>query len=146
MLLINTAAEGTPQATGIPAYAPANSDTLVVAPYTENWWAKITAMAPREFMLDQITPDHDLKIAHIGYSRSQDTVERPVPGPLRVFFIEAADAAEAGRIATWLKSATATITGPSMSTAASSPLPRHGSRTITSPPSRWPRTRSSGRR
>jgi hypothetical protein len=105
VLCVSAAVDGTPQATGIPAYAPANSDTLVVAPYTENWWAKITAMAPRDFMLDQITPDHELRIAHIGYSRSQDTVERPVPGPLRVFFIEATDAGEAGRIATWLKSA-----------------------------------------
>jgi hypothetical protein len=105
LFLGNQASPGTPQSSGIPSYAPANSDTLVLAPYTSSWWSKVTAMAPRELMLNGLTPDPGLKIEHIGYSRSQDTAERPIPGPLRVFYIEASDDAEAQRIMDWLGTA-----------------------------------------
>lgn len=105
LILGNQASPGTPQSSSIPAYAPANSDTLVLAPYTSTWWTKVTAMAPRELMLNGLTPDDGLRIEHIGYSRSQDTAERPVPGPLRVFYIEASDDDEAQRIMDWLSTA-----------------------------------------
>lgn len=99
------ASSGTPQSTSIPAFAPANSDTLVLAPYTSTWWSKVAAMAPRELMLRGLTPPDDLKLENIGYSRSQDTVERPIPGALRVFYIEASDDAEAERVMDWLSTA-----------------------------------------
>jgi hypothetical protein len=105
LFLGNQASAGTPQSSGIPAYAPADSDTMVLAPYTPDWWSKVTAMAPRELMLRGLTPDAGLKIEHIGYSRSQDTAERPIPGALRIFYIEASDDAEAQRIQDWLSTA-----------------------------------------
>lgn len=105
LFLGNQVSAGTPQSSGIPSYAPANSDTLVLAPYSSSWWSKVTAMAPRELMLHGLVPDPGLKIEHIGYSRSQDTVERPVPGALRVFYIEGSDDAEAQRIMDWLSTA-----------------------------------------
>lgn len=101
-LLLGSTSAGTPQSTLIPASAPADSDTLVVAPYSSSWWSKVAAMAPQELMLRGLTPDPGLKIEHIGYSRSQDPVKRPIPGPLRVFYIEASDDAEAQRIMDWL--------------------------------------------
>lgn len=105
LLLGGHTSQGTPESTSIPSYAPANSDTFVVAPYTSSWWSKLTAMAPRELMLRDLAPDAGLGIEHIGYSRSQDTAERPIPGALRVFYIEAANDDEARRVKDWLAGA-----------------------------------------
>ncbi|WP_230854555.1 hypothetical protein [Arthrobacter terrae] len=95
------------QATEIPMYAPADSDTFVIAPFSANWWAKVSAMAPQELMLQGLTPPDGLKIEQVGYSRSQDTTPRAISGtgPLRVFYIEATTETEMGKVREWLSGA-----------------------------------------
>ncbi|ACL42125.1 hypothetical protein Achl_4174 (plasmid) [Pseudarthrobacter chlorophenolicus A6] len=90
--------------TDIAALAPANSGTLVLAPYSTSWWSKVAAMAPRELMLQDLTPPEDLNIDEVGYSSSPDPEQRDIAGtgPLRVFYIEAKDEDSAQRIAHWL--------------------------------------------
>ncbi|WP_422758823.1 hypothetical protein [Paenarthrobacter sp. C1] len=95
-------------ATAIPALAPADADTLVLAPYSESWWAKVGAMAPADTRLAELNASSfsgDIKA--IGYSRSQDHEKHDIPmtGPSRLFYIEASSTDAAQKIAEWLKSA-----------------------------------------
>lgn len=99
---------GTSRASTIPAIAPADADTLVVAPYAPSWWEKISAMAPSETRLTGLEPGGSgIELTHVGYSRSPDTVERDVPmtGPYRLFYAEAANEEDAERFAGWLREA-----------------------------------------
>lgn len=92
----------------IPAVAPADSDTFVLAAYSPEWWAKIAAMAsPESRMLEADPVPAGFTLDRIGYSRSPDKEKRDVPmtGPLRLFYLEAPSADEAGRIAAWLQTA-----------------------------------------
>lgn len=92
----------------IPAVAPADSDTFVLAAYSPEWWAKIAAMAsPESRMLEADPVPAGFTLDRIGYSRSPDKEKRDVPmtGPLRLFYLEAPSAEEAGKIAAWLQTA-----------------------------------------
>lgn len=100
--------QDSPRTTAIPALAPADSDTFVIAPYSKQWWAKVASMASPETGLTALDPDAaGLKIENIGYSRSPDHVKREVDhtGPFRVFYIEAPTDEEAKRVAKWLREA-----------------------------------------
>lgn len=107
VLLTSQSGQGTAVATDIATMAPADSGTLVLAPYSGTWWSKVAAMAPRELMLEDLTPPEDLGIEEVGYSSSPDPVKREIDnsGPLRIFYIEARDDDSAKRIADWLKEA-----------------------------------------
>lgn len=90
----------------IPALAPADADTFVLAPYSAEWWTKVAAMAPPESrMLESDPVPAGFLLDRIGYSRSPDKEKRDVPmtGPLRLFYLEAPTAEEATRIADWLR-------------------------------------------
>lgn len=92
----------------IPALAPADADTFVLAPYSAEWWAKIAAMAsPEVRMLEADPVPAGFSVDRIGYSRSPDTGTRDVlrTGPLRLFYLEAPTAEEARKIADWMGSA-----------------------------------------
>lgn len=92
----------------IPAFAPADADTFVLAPYSADWWAKIAAMASPESGILQSDPvPAGFRLDRIGYSRSPDHVKRDVSmtGPLRLFYLEAPTAEEATRIGEWLQTA-----------------------------------------
>lgn len=92
----------------IPAFAPADADTFVLAPYSAAWWAKIAAMASPESRMPESDPvPAGFRLDRIGYSRSPDKEKRDVPmtGPLRLFYLEAPSAEEAARIADWLQTA-----------------------------------------
>lgn len=107
VLLSNQAQEQVPVSTEIASMVPADSGTLVLAPFSDSWWSKVTAMAPRELMLDDLTPPQDLGIEEIGYSSSPDLIKREISGtgPLRVFYIESENDESAQRIADWLSGA-----------------------------------------
>lgn len=95
-------------ATSIPALAPADSDTFVVAPYSESWWKSVAAMAPAETGVNSLDlAAAGVQIKAVGYSRGTDHEEREVPmtGPLRTLYIEAADPDAAQKLAAWFRSA-----------------------------------------
>lgn len=97
-----------PQATSIPALAPADSDTFILAPYSASWWTKVASMAPPETAIASLDPSASgIEIDHVGYSRSADHEERgiPVTGPYRLFFVEASSAADAEQLADWFRNA-----------------------------------------
>lgn len=101
-------AQEIPHQTTIPAVAPADSDTFVIAPYSKEWWEKVAAMTSPDTGLTALDPSKaGVKIDNVGYSRSQDHVQREVKntGPLRVFYIESPTDADAERVAQWLKEA-----------------------------------------
>jgi len=90
----------------LPALAAADSDTVVLAPYTADWWKKIIGMAPTSMGLLQLDPSKaTAPILRIGYTRGPDhaTHDIPATGPLRRVFIEAGSAEDANKLATWLK-------------------------------------------
>lgn len=95
-------------ATSIPAHAPADSDTFVVAPYSDAWWKSVAAMAPAETGVSGLDlAASGVSINALGYSRGTDHEEREVPmtGPLRTLYIEAADPDAAQKLAAWFRSA-----------------------------------------
>lgn len=90
----------------VPALAAADSDTVVLAPNTGEWWKKITAMAPASMGLDTLNPAAaGAPVLRLGYSRGPDhaTHEIPNTGPLRLVYLETASADDANTVATWLK-------------------------------------------
>lgn len=92
----------------IPSLAPADADTMVLAPYSAAWWKKVAAMAPPETALIRVDPETaGAPIKNIGYSRSQDHVQREIPmtGPYRLFYAEADSPEDTDKIAEWLKRA-----------------------------------------
>lgn len=93
--------------TDIATMVPASSGTLVLAPYSKDWWDRVAAMAPRDLMLEGLTPPDDLGIEEVGYSSGPDPEKREIEGtgPLRVFYIEAQDQEAAERIGSWLEQA-----------------------------------------
>lgn len=93
-------------ASSIPALVPADADTLVIAPFSGQWWGKVAPMDEPNKMLPELDPaSEDLEIENIGYSRSQDTEDHGVPFalPLRLFYIESPTGEGAAEIAEWLK-------------------------------------------
>ncbi|MCU6480144.1 hypothetical protein [Arthrobacter sp. A2-55] len=99
-------ADETPQASAIPSLAPADSDTFVVAPYSQKWWATVAAFDdPNKQLLGLDPAASGLNITHIGYSRSTDHAKRDLQftGALRLFYLESPTAVEAGKVADWLK-------------------------------------------
>jgi len=114
MLLMGPAQSGlataqeVPHPTTIPAMAPADSDTFVVAPYSKEWWDKVASMTSPETGLVNLDPSKaGGKMLNIGYSRSQDHVTRDVKntGALRIFYVEAGSDADADAVAQWLREA-----------------------------------------
>lgn len=90
----------------VPALAAADSDTVVIAPHTGQWWKKITAMAPASMGLHSLDlASAGAPVLRLGYSRGPDhaTHEIPNTGPLRLVYLETASAEDADTIATWLK-------------------------------------------
>ncbi|HEX9086117.1 MAG TPA: hypothetical protein VF867_01160 [Arthrobacter sp.] len=90
----------------LPALAAADSDTVVLAPYTAGWWKKVVGMAPTSMALLQLdTAKATAPIIRVGYTRGPDHAKHdiPVTGPLRRVFIEAGSAEDASKLATWLK-------------------------------------------
>jgi hypothetical protein len=90
----------------VPALAAADSDTVVLAPYSADWWKKIAAMAPAQTGLLQLDPGKaGAPVLRLGYTRGPDHAKHDIPytGPLRLVYLEAATAGDAETIATWLK-------------------------------------------
>ncbi|QOD05730.1 hypothetical protein [Pseudarthrobacter sp. BIM B-2242] len=90
----------------VPGLAAADSDTVVLAPHTGEWWKKITAMAPASMGLLPLDPaGAGAPVLRLGYSRGPDHAVHEIPntGPLRLVYLEAASAGDADIIATWLK-------------------------------------------
>ena len=90
----------------VPALAAADSDTVVLAPYTGEWWKKIAAMAPASTGLLSLDPGGaGAPVLRLGYSRGPDhaTHEIPNTGPLRLVYLETASVEDAGTVANWLK-------------------------------------------
>lgn len=93
-------------ATSIPALAPADADTFVLAPYSPSWWTKVSSMTSPDTGIAGLDPAQSgAAIKAVGYSRSLDHEEREVPmtGPQRLFYIEASSAEDAKKLADWLK-------------------------------------------
>lgn len=94
--------------TAIPAMAPSDSDTFVVAPYSKEWWGKVASMTSPVTGLAALDPEAGgLSIENVGYSRSQDHTKRDVPrtGPLRLFYAESSTPEAAEKVAAWLREA-----------------------------------------
>lgn len=90
----------------VPALAAADSDTVVLAPSTGEWWKKITAMAPASMGLQDLDPAKaGAPVLRLGYSRGPDhaTHEIPNTGPLRLLYLEEANAEDANTVANWLR-------------------------------------------
>lgn len=105
-LVIGAAERNAPVASVIAGTAPADADTFVVAPASPSWWSKVADMAPVSMKLTHLDlQSTGAPIARIGYSRSPDHVHREIPktGPLRYVYLETATAADADKVATWLK-------------------------------------------
>lgn len=93
-------------ATSIPALAPADADTFVLAPYSPSWWANVSSMTSPDTGVAGLDPGRSgADITAVGYSRSPDHEDREVPmtGPQRLFYIEASSAEDAKKVAEWLK-------------------------------------------
>lgn len=89
----------------IPSKAPADSDTLVVAPATGEWWEKVAPlMKPASGLAALDLDGADLEVEYIGYSRSVNHAQagQPVYQSLRTFYVEAADDDSAQAVAQWL--------------------------------------------
>lgn len=90
----------------VPALAAADSDTVVMAPFTGDWWRKVAAMAPAATGLLQLEPAKaGAPVLRVGYTRGPDhgTHEIPNTGPLRLVYLETASTDDAATVATWLK-------------------------------------------
>lgn len=93
-------------ASAIPALVPADADTLVIAPFTENWWDKVAPMDEPNKRMPELEPAAaGLPIERIGYSRSVDTEDHGLPFslPLRLFYLESATAEDAAKVADWIE-------------------------------------------
>jgi hypothetical protein len=92
----------------VPALAAADSDTVVLAPYSSTWWKKIASMAPFQSGLLTIDPAKaGAPILRLGYSRGPDHIKHDIPntGPERLIYLEAASSDDANKIAAWLQRA-----------------------------------------
>lgn len=90
----------------VPALAAADSDTVVLAPYSADWWEKVASMAPTQMGLLKLdSTKAGTPILRLGYSRGPDHVKREIPntGPLRLVYLEAASADDAEQLAVWLR-------------------------------------------
>lgn len=90
----------------VPALAPADADTVVVAPYSPEWWKKVASMAPSPTgLLGVDLAASGTPVLRLGYSRSPDSTVYEVPntGPLRLVYLETGSAEDAGTLAVWLK-------------------------------------------
>jgi hypothetical protein len=90
----------------VPALAAADSDTVVVAPYSPEWWKKVASMAPSQMgLLSVDLAAADTPVLRLGYSRGPDsaTYEIPDAGPLRLVYLETGSTEDAANLAGWLK-------------------------------------------
>jgi hypothetical protein len=90
----------------VPVLAPADADTVVVAPYSPDWWKKVASMAPSQTGLFKVDlASAGTQVLRLGYSRSPDTTDYEVPntGPLRLVYLETGSAEDAAALAGWLK-------------------------------------------
>lgn len=90
----------------VPVLAPADADTVVVAPYSPEWWKKVASMAPSQSgLLGVDLASAGTPVLRLGYSRSPDTTAYEVPntGPLRLVYLETGSAGDAAALAGWLK-------------------------------------------
>lgn len=90
----------------VPALAAADSDTVVLTPFTADWWKKVAAMAPAQTGLLPLDPSKaGAPVLRLGYTRGPDAAKHDIPntGPLRLVYLETASADDAGTVATWLK-------------------------------------------
>lgn len=92
----------------VPALAAADSDTVVLAPYSADWWKKIASMAPAQTGLLTADPSKaGAPILRLGYSRGPDHAKHDIPmtGPLRLVYLETASSEDANKVAAWLQRA-----------------------------------------
>ena len=90
----------------IPALAAADSDTVVLAPFTPDWWKKVAAMAPASTGVLSLDPSKaGAPVLRVGYSRGPDhgTHDIPNTGPLRLVYLETASADDAATVAGWAR-------------------------------------------
>ena len=93
---------------GISAIAPDDSETLVVARATDQWWDRISPLMQPSTMIDGLDPESSgADLEFIGYSRSVNHAQegQDVYQSLRRFYVEAATDEDARIAADWLSSA-----------------------------------------
>lgn len=92
-------------ASRLPSVISADSDTVVIAPSSKQWWDRITNMAPLTFKINNLDPSKaDLNITKLAYARNVDSKDREVPktGPVRSVFIESPTADDAAKVQDWI--------------------------------------------
>lgn len=90
----------------LPALAAADSDTVVLTPYSAGWWTKVAAMAPAQTNLLRLDPGKaGAPVLRLGYTRGPDHAKYDVPntGALRLVYLETANPEDARTVADWLK-------------------------------------------
>lgn len=103
-----TAGVAAPQDSRIASLAPADAETLVVAPATGEWWDRVAPLMQPSTRIDGLDPEQaGAELEYIGYSKSVNHAQAGEPHyqSLRMFYVEASDEAGAKATAEWLSNA-----------------------------------------
>ena len=98
-------AAGTAGESSISSIAPDDTETLVVAPATDEWWDRVSPLMQPSMKIDSLNPgDAGVDLEYIGYSRSVNHNQegQDVYQSLRRFYVETSSEDDAKTVAKWL--------------------------------------------